>query len=163
VRAGVIGAIVGAVISSFFVGSIVIVLVLTGRLDALRTVDALTFAFVVVGVVITALTVVGSFTLIQTWNDIDKRTQAIVEKYERDAKAELARDAEERRKAIDESAERGTAAIHDVTAKAVQISRNTRLLLGAFGASVMFISVLTWLRVERFMKQLGHSEQRSKQ
>lgn len=82
------------------------VLVATGGLNGLRTVDALSFALVVVGVVITALTVLGSFTLINTWNDIDKRTSAIVEKYERDAKAELERNAAERQQAITDTGAR---------------------------------------------------------
>lgn len=116
-RASIIGAVVGAVISAFIVGGLVVVLVLTGHLDALRTTDALTFAFVVVGVVITALTVVGSFTLIQTWNDIDKRVQAIVEKYERDAQAEIERNAAERQAAINQTAERATEVVTGLTAR----------------------------------------------
>lgn len=85
---------------------IVLFIVFFGKADGLRTIDLLSFSLIVVGVVVTALTVLGSFTLLNTWNDIDKRASAIVKRYADDKSAEIERNADERQKAIDESANR---------------------------------------------------------
>ncbi len=100
-------------------------LVIFGSLQGLRTLEELSFALIVVGVVITALVFIGGFTLVSTWNDIDTRAQTIVAKYEQEAKQEIERNAAERQRAINEVGERSTVAITDLTSKATAMFTRT--------------------------------------
>jgi hypothetical protein len=80
-----IGGAIGAIV-------IMIGLIVLDKFALLKTIDMLSFALVIAGLIITALTLLGGFTIVNTWNDIDTRTRTIVEKYQRDAKEEIERD-----------------------------------------------------------------------
>lgn len=105
-KQNIIVALFGVIASAIITGSCILVFVLSGQLNPLRTIDAFSFSLAILGVVITVLTLLGSFTLINTWNDIDKRAKTIVEKYEADAKKEIERNATERQMAIETVGER---------------------------------------------------------
>lgn len=137
-------SLVGGIVGGLVCGALIVLFVIFGKLDALRTIDALTFAFVVLGVVITALTVVGSFTLINTWNDIDKRTKAIVEKYEQDAKTEIERNAAERQRAIDETGNRTIATANQLTHQLQ--SRNKLLMIRTLGLFSAYFALSLWIQ-----------------
>lgn len=132
---GVIG---GSVFGAALTSLIVLIIVFLGKADDVRTIDLLSFSLVVVGIVVTALTVLGSFTLLNTWNDIDKRANAIVQRYADEKTAEIERNADERQKAIDEAANRAISLFKELQNKLMARNRNFTLqLLGLLGLYVL--------------------------
>ncbi len=141
-----IGSLIGGAI-----GAIVIMVGLTilNQFVPLKTVDMLSFTLVVAGLIITALTVLGGFTIINTWNDIDARTRTIVEKYQRDAEKEIERNSTERQKAIEDTAERTTAFINKASN---DFSRHNKFFIRSVSIlTIAFFSLqfIQWLLKKR--------------
>ena len=101
-KPGTMAAIIGSGIGSALTTGVIVLLVFFGALNCFRRIDELSFAFAVVEVVVTALTILGSFTLVNTWNDIDDRSRRMVEGYRSDALEEIERNASERQQAINQ-------------------------------------------------------------
>lgn len=140
-----IGSLIGGAI-----GAIVLMVGLTvlNQFAPLKTVDMLSFTLVIAGLIITALTVLGGFTIINTWNDIDARTRNIVEKYQRDAEKEIERNSTERQKAINDTADKAEELINNLASKLTQ--RNKRFILSL---SVLLI-VYTFIQlIPQFIKR----------
>jgi hypothetical protein len=49
----------------------------------------LSFALIVVGLVLATLTVLGAFAVVQIWNDVDTRARKLMDQYQREAQAEI--------------------------------------------------------------------------
>src|SRR2546429_9774348 len=80
-----IGGAIGAIASMLF-------FVLINQYIPLKTVDMLSFVLGITAIVLTALTLIGGFTIVNTWNDIDARTKTIIDKYYGEAKEALDKD-----------------------------------------------------------------------
>jgi hypothetical protein len=132
-----LAAAVGAAAGATIAAGIVAVYVLFGNMNGLRTLDMLSFALIVAGIVITALTVLGSFTVINTWNDIDEKTHKIMDKYERDAKAEIERNAEERQRAINQTGDKMISEMNGLIARLTR--RNTIFMFVGLGLLCSFV------------------------
>lgn len=123
------GALIGSIVGALISAAVIIALVFFGRLDSIRTLDMLSFALIVVGVVITALTVLGSFTLVNTWNDIDTRAERTVMKYQQQA-----------RETLQQQADQATTTLNTITNTSLRRVRNFLLQLGA-----LLIAYLVWV------------------
>lgn len=128
-KAPVFGALIGSIVGALISAAVIIALVFFGRLDSIRTLDMLSFALIVVGVVITALTVLGSFTLVNTWNDIDTRAERTVMKYQQQA-----------RETLQQQADQATTTLNTITNTSLRRVRNFLLQLGA-----LLIAYLVWV------------------
>jgi hypothetical protein len=149
-----LGVVVGAAIT-------VIAFVFLGRLIPPSKADMLTFAIMLVAFVAAAMAIVGAVTIVNSWNDIDKRVKTSTEKYEAEAlkaiehdsaerkqeverdaaerKQELERNATERQAAIEESGARVTAEINHLTDR---VMRRTKFFTVAMGVLLVAFTVL---------------------
>jgi ElaB/YqjD/DUF883 family membrane-anchored ribosome-binding protein len=140
----IIGGAVGAIV-------LMVVLIILNKFTPIATIDLLSFALIILGVIVTAFTILGSFTLVNTWNDIDARSRAIVEKYQRDAKQEIdtyqknvtqeiERNSTERQHVINETADKATTMINQARQATENYVTKGQWLLGALGAaSLLFL------------------------
>lgn len=96
-----------------------------GKLD----VTSLMIAFL--GIIITGISIIGGFLILNTWNDIDKRAKEIVQRHYEEATERLKREQEDRQRSIDEKVKEAEQGINQLTAQNVrQLNRQMWLLRG---------------------------------
>jgi hypothetical protein len=146
----VISALIGAVVMSVVVAVVIVVLTLLGKLNDLKTIDMLSFAVAVVGLIITALLVLGAFAVVGTWNDIETRARRLMEQYRQEAKAEIDRNASERQAAINDLGGRWE---RQATGFNERFTRNSRVFMGAELALLAALAAV-FLWIVRYVRRL---------
>ncbi len=158
-----------AIVISATIGAITVVLLL-GILNnhpVMESKDLLSFVISVASFMIAVLTVVGAVVVVTTWNDIDERTEKIVNKYEKQAKmdidtyrsekeAELEQNAKERQAAIESSGDRVTHEIKEFSNKRVAFFWQQSIILGVF---MLVILTWNWLSHNGYDKRIHQLEQ----
>lgn len=151
VFSALIGGAIGAV-------AMIILLVIFNGKAPMETKDLFSFVIATISIVIAALTVLGAVIVVTTWNDIDERTGKIVAKYEEQAKQgieqyrqekedELAKNADERQKAIEDSADRVSTAMSDLMKKYVgMITRDKWIMVSLILFNFAFLFWIKWYK-----------------